>query len=112
MCGTFVRMHSSMPIAPRSVRVDAGRLEAEALDVRREAHGHEHLVGLERARLAVGAPYETVTDDPSSVTVCTFVDVRIGTPSLRYWRVISFETSTSSFGSARSRNSMTVTSTP
>lgn len=56
--------------------------------------------------------YETVTDDPLSVTVCTFVDARIGTPSLRYCLVISFETSTSSFGSARSRNSMIVTSTP
>ncbi len=58
------------------------------------------------------AVYDTVTDAPESTTVSTRVDVRIGMPRLRYWRVISFETSTSSLGSARSRNSMTVTSTP
>ena len=56
--------------------------------------------------------YDTVTDVPLSTTVSTLVEARIGMPRLRYCRVISFETSTSSLGRARSRNSMTVTSTP
>jgi hypothetical protein len=58
------------------------------------------------------AVYVTVTDDPLSTTVSTFVEVRMSMPSFLYCFAISFETSASSLGRARSRNSMIVTSTP
>ena len=54
----------------------------------------------------------TVTTDPSSVIDSTLVPVRIFTPSFLYCFSISLETSASSLGSARGRNSTMVTSTP
>ncbi|CPU64458.1 Uncharacterised protein [Mycobacteroides abscessus] len=49
---------------------------------------------------------------PLSLTVWTAVEVSRLTPSFLYCLAISFDTSASSLGSARSRNSMIVTSTP
>ena len=49
---------------------------------------------------------------PLSVIDSTLVPVRILTPSFLYCFSISLETSASSFGSARGRNSTMVTSTP
>jgi hypothetical protein len=54
----------------------------------------------------------TVTLSPESTTDSTFVPTRMSTPRFLYCFAISFETSASSFGRARSRNSMIVTFTP
>ena len=54
----------------------------------------------------------TVTTEPSSAIDSTLVPVRILTPSFLNCFSISLETSASSLGSARGRNSTMVTSTP
>ena len=54
----------------------------------------------------------TLTVEPSSVIDSTLVPVRILTPSFLNCFSISLETSASSLGSARGRNSTMVTSTP
>ncbi|COW57743.1 Uncharacterised protein [Mycobacterium tuberculosis] len=54
----------------------------------------------------------TVTCDPPSAMDSTFVAVRIVTPSFLNCFSISLDTSASSLGSARGRNSTMVTSTP
>ena len=54
----------------------------------------------------------TVTVEPSSSIDSTLVPVRILTPSFLNCFSISLETSASSLGSARGRNSTMVTSTP
>ncbi len=54
----------------------------------------------------------TVTSEPLSEMDSTFVPVRILTPSFLNCFSISLETSASSLGSARGKNSTMVTSTP
>ncbi|CPZ63368.1 Uncharacterised protein [Mycobacteroides abscessus] len=54
----------------------------------------------------------TVTCEPESVIDSTLVPVRILTPSFLYCFSISLDTSASSLGSARGKNSTMVTSTP
>jgi hypothetical protein len=101
-----------MSIAPRSVsftpvlsRPKPSTLAAKPIDIMTLSASIEPAV----PSLAV---YVTVTLSPLSVTVSTLVEVRMSTPYPLYWRAISFETSASSLGSARSRNSMIVTLTP
>ena len=115
MCGTEVRIRSSISIAPRSV--SATPVVSRPKPSTRGANPMETMtrsaVSVSEAEPSADSmSTSTPLPSPLSRTAVVLCPVFSVTPSFLYCLAISLETSASSFGRTRSMNSTTVTSTP